>query len=140
MPGVSVDLRARRPDIAALERDTLGAKLTRRRLELGLRQTDAAPLLGVGESTLVNWEPDQHVPPASHYPAIIRFLDYEPWLEPSTLAERLRGERLRRGMSIKEAARHLQIDEATFANWEYGRRSPSSKLRATWEFFLRSRR
>jgi transcriptional regulator with XRE-family HTH domain len=140
MPSISVELRVRRPDIASLERDTLGARLKRRRLELGLRQTDAASKLGIGEGTLVHWEREQHAPPASHYPAIIRYLGYEPWPEPITLGERLRAGRLRRGLSIKEAARQLQVDEGTFANWEHVRRSPSSKLRATLELFLKSGR
>lgn len=133
-----MELRVRRPDVAALERETLGARLRWRRLELGLRQSDAAPRLGIGESTLVNWEREQKEPSPRCYPAIIRFLANEPWPEPITLGERLRAERLRRGMSIKAAARHLQIDEGTFANLECGRRSPSSKMRGTLAVFLRN--
>ena len=139
MPGVSADLRTRRPDIAALECDTLAAKLKRRRLELGLRHVDAAPLLGIGESTLVDWERGQANPAASYFPAIIRFLGYEPWGKPTTLGEQLRTERLRRGLSVKRAALQLLIDEATFARWKRDACAPGAGLREVCGIFLTGR-
>ncbi|HEY6817637.1 MAG TPA: hypothetical protein VI168_19035 [Croceibacterium sp.] len=139
MPGIVAHVQARKPEIADLERDTLAAKLKRRRFNLGLRQKDAAPALGVGENTLVDWEREQSRPAASCYPAIIRFLDYEPWPEPATLGERLRAERLRRGLSIRGAASYLLIDEATFAKWERDARMPAISMREICDAFLAGR-
>jgi len=47
-------------------------------------------------------------------------LDYEPWPVPTTLPEKLRAARLRRGWSIKRSAATLGVDEATFGRWEKG--------------------
>lgn len=136
MPGVSSFLKARKPEVEALERDTLSAKLKRRRLELGLRQVDAASLLGIGENTLVDWERGQSRPTARSYPAIIVFLGFEPWLRPQTLGERLRARRLRSGLSVKQAAKAIGVDELTFGAWEHGTRRPSMALREVCDQFL----
>ncbi len=136
MPGVSTRVRGRRPEVAALERNTLGAKLKRRRLELGLRQRDVAPGLGISHKTLVDWERDQTAPAVAHYPAILDFLRAEPWPEPNTLGEKLRAERYR--WSIARAATHLCVDEGTFGGWERGTRKPLSESWPICESFLSS--
>lgn len=136
LPGVRVRVSGRRPEIRALERYTLGAKLKHRRIELGLRQKDAAPMLGVCENTLVNWEREQCTPAAVFFPAIINFLGYEPWSKPETLSERLRGERLRRGLSAKSAAKRLRVDEGTYGHWERGTRVPGPQSQSVCDSFL----
>lgn len=136
MPGVPARVRGRKPEAAALERHTLGSRLKRRRIQLGLRQKDVAPQLGVGEHTLVDWERDQSAPYVSYYPAIIAFLGFEPWDEPETLGERLRAERYRRGWSIALSAARLGVDEGTFAGWESERRTPTRKSREAYQRFL----
>jgi transcriptional regulator with XRE-family HTH domain len=121
LPGVSVPLKARKPEIAALEGDALGIQLKRRRLELGLRQKDACSMLGIGENTLVDWERGQSHPMVQHFPRIIAFLGYEPWPEPQALAEELLAERRRRGLTAKAAALLVDADEGTYGRWERGR-------------------
>ncbi|WP_414643387.1 helix-turn-helix domain-containing protein [Brevundimonas sp.] len=66
------------------------------------------------------WERDEHAPTVCQYPAIIRYLGYEPWPEPATLGDRLLIERRRRGLSIAEAARGVPVDEGTWRRWERG--------------------
>ena len=61
---------------------------------------------------------------------------YEPWDEATTLGQRLVAERRRRGLSVKRVAQLLGVDEATFAKWESGSRSPKDGHRATCERFL----
>jgi len=100
---------------------------------------DVAPLLGVGEHTIVNWERGRSTPPDAHYPKIIAFLGYEPWSEPLTQGERLRAQRLRRGLSIKRAALYLGIYESTFAEWERDARKPLGRLSAICDGFLTER-
>ena len=137
MPGVRARAWGRKPEIAALERDTLGAKLKRRRLELELRQIDVAPMLGVSENTVVDWERDQRLPPVAYFPAIIAFLGFEPWPEPASLGERLVARRLKQGLSAKRAAKHLGIDEATLADLERGtRRATDKSLQACAKFLV----
>ena len=137
LPGVPVRIFARKPEVVALERGTLGSKLKRRRRELGLRQKEVARSLGVGHNTLVDWERDQAVPKVTHYPAIIAFLGFEPWPQPETLGEKLRAERYRRGWSIAHSAACLGVDEGTFGAWERGRRKPTSTSRLIYLPFIR---
>jgi transcriptional regulator with XRE-family HTH domain len=137
LPGVSASLRAPKPEVAALRRNTLGTKLKRRRLEQGLRQKDVAPRLGITHATLVNWERDQTAPDVARYPAIITFLGFEPWPEANAFAEKLRAERHRRGWSIAQSAARLGVDEGTFGGWERGTRRPTRSSRSICDRFLR---
>ncbi len=120
LPGISVQLRALRPEVLALQGDTLGAKLRRRRHELALDRRAAAVVLEADEKTLMWWERDERPPFVRAYPAIIRFLGYEPWPKPDTLADALIAERRRRGRRIEQAAKDTGIDEGTWRRWERG--------------------
>ena len=117
-------LRAGKPELIEETNGSLGGRLRRRRRELGLRRSDAARLLGIDPKSLFWWERDAREPEARRYPAIIAYLGEEPWLDPSGLGDRLLAERRRRGLSIKEAAHLLGVDEVTFWWWESGRRRP----------------
>ncbi len=59
------------------------------------------------------------------WPRVIRFLGYYPFPKPQTLSDRLIAFRRLRGLSIKELARQLGIDEGTLAKWENGERGPA---------------
>ncbi len=107
------------PDLAAWLRD--------RRHELGLNLSAAAEQIGVNEWTLMHWENEHHAPMDRFYPALIRFLGREPWPEPKTLGEQLRAERLRRGLSQKQAAAILEVDPQSVRDWEAGK-SPRHRL------------
>ncbi|HZL00861.1 MAG TPA: helix-turn-helix transcriptional regulator [Caulobacteraceae bacterium] len=136
-PGVAVTLRAGKPELMGEMGATLGARLRRRRRELGLRQTDAAKLLGIDPKSLMWWERDAREPEDHRYPAIIAYLGEEPWPDPSGLGDQLRAERRRRGLSLKEAAHLLGVDEGTFWWWETERRRPRyPRTKALVESFL----
>ena len=136
LPAVPVPLLTPKPEIEALNADTLGAKLKRKRLERGLRQVDAAHELGIGQFTLVAWEKRGVQPEVHFYPAIIAFLGYEPWPTPVTLGERLLAMRRRRGWTIKQSAMSINVDESTFARWESSSQAPYGKWRAHAASFL----
>lgn len=123
MPGVRARAVTTKPDVAALREGTLGAKLKRRRRERGLRQIDVAREMGVNQHSVIDWEKGKE-PMVAQYPAIIAYLGYEPWSEPQSLGENLTAERRRRGLSIRQAAELLKIDEGTFGAWERGSRRP----------------
>lgn len=117
--------------------DTLGTQLRRRRHELGLRQSDAASAIGTNPKSYMWWERDERLPFVHFYPGIIRFLGYEPWPEPTTLAEALRAERRRRGVGVKVAAPLIGVDEGTWLRWERGEWKPMQHAVAKIDVFLR---
>ena len=54
-------------------------------------------------------------------PAIIGFLGYNPLPAANTLAEQLVRQRTKLGLSQKESARELAVDQGTLAKWEQGK-------------------
>ena len=82
------------------------------------------------------WERDERPPYVSGYPGIIRFLGYEPWPEPRSLAETLLAERRRRGLSIAAAATAAGVDEGTWRHWERGDWKVTRHTRPVLDQFL----
>ena len=119
MPYVRVRLKSLKPQANPR---TFGDHLRVGRQALGLRQKEAAALLGVGPETILHWEKGQTAPPDRAWPAILAFLGYDPHPKPRTLPERLRALRRSNGWSIKQAARASGVDERTWAGWECGRK------------------
>lgn len=89
-------------------------------MELGLTQAKAASRLGVNPWTVLNWETGRHEPPIRSMPAILRYLGYDPFSAPTTVAQRLLQMRRARGWSTGEAARQLGVDRTTWQDWERG--------------------
>lgn len=119
MPFRLIKLKAQKPDLLDDLDESLGSHLRRVRKERGLKQTDAARLLGINEHSVVSWEAGKQ-PHVRMYPDIISFLGYEPLPEPDTLAKRLIAERRRRGLSAKRVAKLFGVDEGTWGRWERG--------------------
>jgi transcriptional regulator with XRE-family HTH domain len=138
MPTVSVRLSTQKPEVTALQGDTLGLMLKRRRLERGLRQIDAAREIGIGNFTLLNWERRGVQPEVHFYPAIIAFLGYEPWPTPETMGERLLATRRRRGLTVRQAADVMGIDQGTLTGWEAGLFRPFGKWTTRAAAFLQA--
>ena len=84
-------------------------------MTLKLYQRDVAKLLGVSPETVLHWETGQTSPPIRSYPPIVTFLGYDPTPKPTTDAERLRGWRIGKGLSVKRAAGLQGVDPATWA-------------------------
>ncbi len=57
---------------------SVGARIRRRRAEVGLTQAQLAGILGVERSTVVRWEADERAPHAGHRVALSRFLGGRP--------------------------------------------------------------
>ena len=81
-----------------------------------------AERLQVNTWTVLGWESGKRIPMDRFYPGLIRFLEHEPWPPPRTIGERLRAERLRRGLSKEQAAAIIQVDPGSIAVWESGRK------------------
>ena len=127
LPGIPIRLNALRPELLANQRDRLGALLLQRRRELALDRRAAARLIGVDAKTLMWWERDEKLPFVGAYPAIIRFLGYEPGPRPVTLAEALIAERRRRGLRIEQAAGEIGVDPGTWRRWEHREWRPTRR-------------
>jgi transcriptional regulator with XRE-family HTH domain len=79
--------------------------------------------------TVANWEKGRSEPEPRHYPAILSFLGYDPSPEPKTLGERVRAARRREGISQRELAEKLGLDQSTIWAWETGEiRKPHARL------------
>jgi transcriptional regulator with XRE-family HTH domain len=109
---------------------TLGDHLRKRRLDLGLRQSDLARQLGVWTSTVNTWENHHFDPEVQHVPNIVRFLGYDPFgPPPSGFAARLKAARIAAGLTRDRLAARLGIHPATVAKWERGEAQPTPALR-----------
>lgn len=133
---VPLVFRALKPEVVAIQGDSLGARLRRRRRELHLRRIDAAAIIGADEKSLMWWERDEREPFVHHYPGVIRFLGYEPWPEPKTLPDSLLAERRRRGWTLAQAAETLGVDEGTWRRWEIGEWWPMSRAQRMLDALL----
>ena len=118
---VPLRLKGTRPREDDFEPQTLGDHIRKRRLVLGLDQKQAAAGLGVTIATVSNWEGGWAYAAIEHIPAVLEFLGYDPFPEPSTVPERLLAKRRARGWSIRQAARHLAVDPSTWGDWERGK-------------------
>jgi len=109
-----------------------------RRIELDLTQRDLAARLAVSEWTVLNWETGLRQPRVTHYPAIIGFLGFDP-SRPAKGAEPSLGA-IRRsiGVSRRELARRIGVDEGTLRDWERGTRRASRQIEARVATFLAS--
>jgi transcriptional regulator with XRE-family HTH domain len=90
-------------------------------MELGLTLRQAGTRLGVTDSTAINWEYGRTEPPVTSIPAIVRFLEYDPFPLPTTLAEHLLAQRRAMGWTIRQASEELGVDPGTWRDWEAGR-------------------
>jgi len=102
------------------EAKTLGEHLSRRRLDLGLRQRDVASQIGVTKGTIMLWEKNLVEPHLSQLPKVTQFIG--PGAEPpaQTLGEKLRAIRRRHGLSLDLMARYLNVDPGSLERWKRG--------------------
>jgi transcriptional regulator with XRE-family HTH domain len=103
--------------------------LLRRQLVLKLLQRQVAEQIGVDKASIANWETNQSKPGIRHMTAIIRFLGYNPLPPAKGWADRLVQCRTALGLSQKESAVRIGVDQATLARWERGEREPDRRSR-----------
>ena len=115
---------------------TIGDHIRRKRLALKMLQREVAEQLGIKKTTIFNWEANASSPDIGYMPAVIRFLGYNPLPAASTLAEQLVRHRTTLGLSQKEAARQLGVDQGTLARWERGEREPTGGFLGRVKRFL----
>ena len=106
MPFCTLRLTAKKPLPVAYPKElkTLGDHLRKRRLELGPRQIDVATRLGASEATIVHWETNLTRPALKFIPAIVSFIEYNPFTRPHALVEPQ--QRLHRRPKAQGSRRH----------------------------------
>ena len=122
LPFTPIRLKCKKPKDYRDEPRTLGEHIRKRRRESGLTLGEVGTLLRVTEYSVFNWEHGRTQPAMAYFPAIFRFLGYDPSPEPRTVGERLLRKRQKMGWAIERAAAELGVDEATWTRWETGRR------------------
>lgn len=133
-PYVSLRLAAKRPTKYPDQPKTLADHLLKRRSELGLLQREVARAVSVNTWTYLLWEKGRTAPEMRYFPAIFRFLGYDPFPAPQTLPERIASKRRALGLSIREAAKLVGVDEGTFGRWESGEWKPRVSREAVDRF------
>lgn len=118
LPFIPISLKSLRKKAFEFEPKTVGEHILRQRLILRLSQAGAATRLGVDPWTVLNWEKGHTKPPTKAFPAIIRFLGYDPNPVAGTLAERLKAKRRQTGWTIRQAANALGVDANSWGGWE----------------------
>jgi len=99
----------------------LAAHLRYRREILGLTRRDAAKQIGVRGAAVGQWETDKHHPENEYWPAIIRFIGYDPICpDPQTVPEKIAFLCRHKGLSGVALAAQLGVDKATVYKWEHG--------------------
>jgi hypothetical protein len=88
----------------------------------------------VNTGTYLLWETDKATPTVRYWPAVLRFLGYDPLPEPRSLPEKLAAKRRKLGLTIAEAAKLIGVDEGTFGRWERGDWKPRNSHAAVRRF------
>ena len=127
---------------------TLGGQLRRRRLQLGIFQSQAARQLRVSTRTLSLWEGDKIYPAWNYQPRLIAYLGYDPFTDPTlgrpkgnetigvaifsnqgppSFGLEVRRHRLARRLNRKKCALILGVSAKTLWGWETGRHEASER-------------
>ena len=93
--------------------------------------------MGVNAWTYILWEQDRSTPSIRYYPSISAFHGYDPFPAPRTVAEQIATKRRRLGLSFREAADLLGVDEGTVSRWESGEWKPRMSQEAVQSFLVR---
>ncbi|MBX7108680.1 MAG: helix-turn-helix domain-containing protein [Chitinophagales bacterium] len=107
----------------------IGDQIRRKRLSMGLFQKDVARMIGVSEDCITYWENKRSLPLIHHFPAIIKFLGFNPFKKDGdTLSIRIQNYRIEHGLSHKKMGRRLRVDGSTVASWEKDTFSPNKSI------------
>ena len=136
--GVPVVLKAGKPKEITIYAGTVGGLLRKRRHELGLTLNQAAAQMDINPWTWGKWERLGSIPICSFYPKIIAFLGYEPWTAPRVFKDHIKAWRLRLGLSSREAAQFIGVDQGTYLRIEHGERRKTSRCLALVHMMLRT--
>jgi DNA-binding transcriptional regulator YiaG len=120
---ISIPLPDKRPFPPELQ--SVGDHLKQARLSRNVPIKDVITELGISRETLRGWEINEFEPHVSHYPAIIRFLGYQPHqFDTDTLAWRIKSYRYTYGLTQAGFGALLQTCGPVVYQWETAGRPP----------------
>ncbi|NTV49142.1 helix-turn-helix domain-containing protein [Trichlorobacter lovleyi] len=114
---------------------TVGEHIRKRRMDLGLLQSEVAKIIGVTESSVWNWEHGTE-PELQYNPKIIEFLGYVPFDCPDDTVGRLAWYKRVNGMNLEYLGEAMGRDPEQLSDWLSGRHRPFRKNRGKIELFL----
>jgi len=82
------------------------------------------------------WETGRNAPTVPYIPKIIEFIEYCPYVPTRSLVERLKTVRWAWGLSQRQIARILGVDQSQITAWETGRHHPTKKSLKIIKAFL----
>jgi len=98
---------------------TWGDHIKTRRLDLKLTKRALSLKFNVSDITIYLWEKNKVKPSLAQIPKIIEFLGRNPFEEePENLGDRIREYRRIHGLTQKQLAAQLGVDQTTLAGWE----------------------
>jgi transcriptional regulator with XRE-family HTH domain len=108
---------------------TWGDHIKARRLDLKLTKRQLSLNLNVSDITIYLWEHNRVQPSLAQIPKIIEFLGRDPFKkETEKLGDRICEYRRVHGLTQKNLAEKLGVDQTTLAGWERGEHQPTKKL------------
>jgi DNA-binding XRE family transcriptional regulator len=97
-------------------------------MDVGLYQTDLAKQIGVDPESIGNWEDCSRLPRIKYIPALITFLGFYPFdHETDTLGGKFTRYKNEHGLSDRNLAKLLGLDEGTVVRWVRNKRVPAKK-------------
>jgi transcriptional regulator with XRE-family HTH domain len=101
-------------------------------------QREVGEIFGVTKCTIQYWETNRVTPAVRFIPRILEFLEYDPTIgiTSESLAERLKAQRRKLGLSRKRLAALLGIDPSNLRGWETGKYRPTRKSLERIDEFL----
>jgi DNA-binding transcriptional regulator YiaG len=140
LPFCHAELRAPKPKPSHYPQqlNTLGDHIRSRRLDLDLFQSNVAEQIGVETTTICNWESNTSIPAIRYIPAVLQFLEYDPFPAGCTLADLLATARKELGLSQRKLAIALGVDPGTLQSWEAGHHEPIGRNMELIERFLKT--
>ena len=88
----------------------VGDHIRKIRLDRGLKLEDLAKIVGVSTGTVSHWEYQKRMPQIYTFPAIIKFLGYDPlFIDSDTILAKIENYRRTHGLTYKKLARLASI-------------------------------
>ena len=114
---------------------TFGEHLRKRRLDSGLLQRELAEKLGVTTQSIRFWETNTTRPMNEYMPRVIEFLGYDPSPKANSkdISEFLKRYRRKHGLSQRQLASVLGVDNSSISSWETGQHEPTEKSKQILE-------
>src|SRR5262245_22922970 len=76
---------------------------------------------------MFRWERNMARPQIRYFPQILKFLGYDPFPFPVSLADKLRAARRRLGLTQTAFAEQLGVDPTTLRKWEQDKAQPNRR-------------